>query len=476
MSNRRSIFSGLFWKFSERIFAQLITFVVSIVLARLLTPSHYGSIALLNVFIAIANVFVISGLGNSLIQKKDADDLDFSSVFFFNIVISCLMYLILFILAPSISRFYNEPLLSPVLRILGLRLILAGVNSVQQAYVSKQMIFKKFFWATFWGSLISGVLGILAAYNGFGIWSLVIQNLSNATIDTIVLWFTVKWRPVIKFSIERIKLLFTYGWKLLVSALLDTGYLQLRSLIIGKVFTSSDLAFYNRGEQFPQLIVNNINASINTVLFPAISSVQDDRKKVKAMTRRAIKTSSFIMWPMMMGMIVLASPIVELVLTDKWLSSVIYMQIACIVYGFWPIHTANLQAIKAIGRSDVFLKLEVIKKTFGVLLIIFSIKFGVLAIAVSGIVSTIFSSFINAFPNKEFIDYGYMDQIRDIIPSFGLSVIMALIIYPFKYVFYSNILLIFIQVMTGTCVYILLSYLFKIESFRYLTNLLTNKK
>ena len=373
------VLSGLFWKFGERISAQLVTFIVSIVLARLLSPDDYGNIALVTVFITIANVFVVNGFGSALIQKQEADNVDFSSVFYANIVFSCFLYVIIFLVSPVVADFYASPILCPVLRVLGLRIPVAAINSVQQAYVSRHMLFKKFFFSTLFGTLLSGVVGCVMAYMGFGIWALVAQYLVNTSVDTIVLWFTVRWRPDFVFSFSRVKVLLSYGWKLLLSGLLDTGYTQLRSLIIGKKYTSADLAYYNRGQQYPQLVVTNINTSISSVLFPAISKCQDDLSRVKSMTRRAIKTSCYIMWPLMIGLGVIAEPLVSFMLTDKWLPCVPYLQIACFTYAFWPIHTANLEALKAIGRSDIFLQLEILKKGIGLVLLFLTMNYGVMA-------------------------------------------------------------------------------------------------
>ena len=327
--------------------------MVSIILARMLDPSHYGAIALVTVFITFANMFVTSSFGNSLIQKKDADNVDFSSVFYFNIILGILVYAVVFIMAPYIAGYFNMEILCPVLRVLGLRLIVAGANSVQHAYVSKQMLFKRFFWSTLGGTIGSAILGITMAYMGFGIWALVVQYMFNSIIDTLVLWFTVKWRPKLAFSLKRLKNLFSYGWKFLVSSLLDTGYNELRSLVIGKMYTPADLAYYNKGKNFPNLIVTNVNSSIQSVLFPAMANCQDKKEQVKSMCRRSIRTSSYIMLPLMTGLALVAEPFVKLLLTEKWLQCVPYLQIACFTFAFMPIHTANLQAIKAMGRSDI---------------------------------------------------------------------------------------------------------------------------
>lgn len=278
------------------------------------------------------------------------------------------------------------------------------------------------------------------------------------------------------FSFERVKTLFSFGWKLIVSSLLDTGYQQLRSLVIGGKYTSSDLAYYNRGQQYPQLIVTNVNTSISSVLFPAISQNQENLEVVKNMTRRAIKTSSYIMWPLMFGLAVISKPLVSWMLTDKWLPCVPYLQIACFTYAFWPIHTANLEALKAIGRSDLFLKLEIIKKIIGLVLLIGSMNYGVMAIALSMIISTILSSFINAYPNSKILKYSYIDQIKDMMPSILLSLFMSIVIYPINVIINNSLLLIIVQVLIGGMIYVLLSRILKLESFMYIISMIKNMK
>ena len=468
-SNLKSkVMSGFVWKFAERISAQLVTFIVSIVLARLLSPTHYGAIAIVNIFIALANVFVVSGFGNSLIQKKDADDTDFSSVLYFSILMSIVMYVVVFFSAPAIAKFYKMPILTPVLRVMGLRLIVAGINSVQHAYVARHMLFKRFFWSTLGGTLTSGVVGIIMAYQGLGIGALAAQDMTKSVVDTMVLWITVRWRPKLIFSLKRLGRMFSYGWKLLVSALLDTGYNELRSLVIGRMYTPYDLAFYNKGKSFPGLIVTNINASIQSVLFPAMASSQDRRGQVKAMCRRSIRTSSYIMLPLMAGLALVAEPFVELLLTEKWLPCVPYLQIACFTFAFRPIHTANLQAINAIGRSDVFLKLEIAKKTFGLVILFMSMHHGVMAIAVSGMVSTLFSSAANSRPNKRFINYGYFEQIKDLFNGVIPLIFMCVAVVCVRMIGLGSLTEIILQVAVGAVIYILASAITKNESFLYI--------
>ncbi len=472
---RSKVFGGLFWRFAERVGAQGVAFVVSIVLARLLDPDVYGAIALVTVFTSIMNVFIDSGLGSALIQKKDADDTDFSSVFYFNVVACCVLYLCMFIAAPFIAEFYHDSTLTPIIRVLSLTLVLSGVKNIQHSYVARHMQFKRFFFATLGGTIGAAIIGITMAYMGYGVWALVAQHIFNTLVDTIILWITVKWRPKKVFSWERLKGLLTYGWKLLVSALLDTVYNNLRQLIIGRMYSPADLAFYNRGKQFPNMIIENTNSSINSVLFQTMSKVQDDRSRLKEMTRRSIKTSTFIMAPLMMGMAFCAEPIVRLLLTDKWLECVPYMRIFCITSMFLPIHTANLNAIKAMGRSDIFLKLENIKKIVGLVLLLSTMWFGVMAMAYSLLLGTFLGMIINSWPNRMLLEYKYKDQMKDILPCVLLSVGMGICVYFLQYLGLNSLITLIIQIPVGAVIYIVFSKMFKIESYSYLIDIIKQR-
>lgn len=472
--NNKSVLSNFIWRFLERCGAQGVTLIVSIVLARLLDPNVYGTIALVTIFTTIMQIFVDSGMGNALIQKKDADDLDFSSVFYFNIVMCSVLYLIMFFLAPFIAKFYKIPELTAVVRVLSLILVISGVKNVQQAYVSRHLMFKRFFFATLGGTIGAAVVGILMAYFGFGVWALVAQMLFNTTIDTLILWITVKWRPKKMFSMQRLKSLFSYGWKLLISALLDTVYNNIRQLIIGKVYTKSDLAYYNNGKKYPEYLVSNINTAIDSVLLPTMSNEQNHPERVKSMTRRAIKTATFIIMPLMVGFAVCSRQLVSLILTDKWLPSVPFMQIFCISFAFYPIHTANLNAIKAMGRSDLFLKLEIIKKSIGVVTIIIAIKFGVMAMAYSMLITSFISQVVNSFPNKKLLNYSYLEQVKDMLPQIILSLVMGAIVYAVTFLKLSSVITLVIQIPVGVFVYWVGSKLFHIESYEYIVGMLKN--
>lgn len=479
MKNGNGLISNLSWKFAERITAQLVTFVVSIILARVLDPSHYGLISIVTIFITLANVFVSDGFGSALIQKKDADILDFSTVLYFNIAFSILVYIVLFFLAPVITDFYGDgyELLTPVLRVLGVRIIVSGINSVQQAYVSRHMIFQRFFWATLFGTVISAVVGIVMALNGFGVWALVAQYLTNTSIDTIVLALTVRIKYVKSFSIERLKGLFKYGVKILGTKLLITGFMEIRALIIGKVYSSSDLAYYDRGKQFPNLLVTNIDTSIGAVLFPKMSNEQDNLSQVKQTTRYSIRYSAFIMCPMMLGLAVVARPLVTLVLTEKWLPCVPLLQLFCIVYLFQPIHTANMQAIKALGRSDVYLQLEIIKKSIELIVLFITVRFSVEAIVLGMAILTTCYTFVNAFPNTKLLNYSLKEQMADILPTIGRSAVMVIAVYALQLLLqrFNLTVSLVLQVIFGASIYILLCKTTHAKEFEYFFALISSK-
>lgn len=467
---REKILSNFIWKFAERSGAQAIQFVVQIILARILEPKLYGTLALVTVVLAIMNVFVDSGFGNALIQKKDADELDFSTVFFFNIFICTVLYFLLFLFAPWIADYYGIDELTALIRALGLTLVISGFKNVQQAYVSRTLQFKRFFHATLLGTICAAVLGIAMAYRGYGIWALVVQYLVKALLDTIILWVTVKWHPRRGFSLHRLKELFSYGWKLLASGLLDTVYSNVSQLIIGKVYTSMDLAFYNRGNQFPQTIIENINTSMNSVLFPVMSEEQEKKDCLRSMTKRAIKVSTYVIAPMMIGLVVIAPTVVSVILSEKWLSCVPYLRIFCLIYLFYPIHTVNLNAIKALGRSDYFLKLEIVKKILGITILIFTMRFGVMAMAYGLLASSIFGQVINTWPNKRLFGYQYFDQLRDISGEVIISLVMGISVFVTGIfcVRLSQIVMMMIQIMVGFLFYLLLSVVLKMESFEYI--------
>ncbi len=470
----KKVLTNLIWRFLERSGAQIVSFVVSIILARLLCPEDYGVIALVTVFITVLQTFVDSGFGNALIQKKDADDVDFSSVFYFNITSCAVLYLIMFFAAPYIAKFYKIPQLTAIVRVISLKLVISGLKNVQQAYVSKQMMFKKFFFATLIGTVGAAIVGIAMAYCGFGVWALVAQQLFNLFVDTAILWFVVKWRPKRVFSFKRLKGLLSYGWKLLAVSLMNNLYNECRQLVIGKVYTPASLAIYNKGRQFPDLFVNNINTSIDSVLLPALSREQDNASNVKAMTRRAIRISSFIMAPFMVGLALVAKPLILLLLTEKWVECVPFMVVFCVSFLFKPINTANLNAIKAMGRSDLFLKIDILKIIVGIITLVIALPYGTFAIAIGFLAATIIGMIINVFPNKSMLGYGYIEQIKDLLNPIIPIAVMVITTYAVGLLKLSPLPMLCIQVTVGIVSYISTSALTKNESFRYALNMMKN--
>jgi O-antigen/teichoic acid export membrane protein len=471
-----SIVSNLIWKFSERILAQLISFVVSIVLARILLPDEYGIISIVLVFISFADVFVTSGFSTALIQKKDADETDFSTIFYCSLLTSGAIYLFLFLIAPYVAKFYKMQMLCPVLRVLAIRLPISAYNSVQHAYVSRNMLFRKFFFSTLFGTLISGVFGIVSAVVGFGVWALVIQYLTNTIIDSIILSFTIRWRPRRLFSLPAAKKLMSYGWKILAADFSGVFFDQLRTLIIGKVYMASDLAYYNRGKSFGSLIIDNISTAGMSVLFPAMSNKSGVPKELKQTLRTTIKVMSYIIFPAIGGLIVVAKPLVILVLTEKWKNSILFLQILSASSAIALLGSISLQSIKAIGRSDIVLKLEFIKKPVYVVFLLIGVMQSVRAVAITMLIYSLYSTIINAQPLKKLLDYSYREQLKDIGMPFVLTILMGMIASMWKLMELSNITLIILEIMTGVVTYLFLSCLLKVDAFEYLLNYIKRNK
>lgn len=473
---KEGVLGSLIWKFSERISAQLISMIVSVILARLLEPENYGLVAIVMIFITLANVFVSDGLGCALIQKKDADELDFFSVLYINIGLSIALYLVLFFFAPFIADFYGAgyELLTPVLRVLGLRIILTSVNSVQHAYISKKMMFRKYFYSTLFGTLVSAIVGIAMAYLNYGVWALVFQYLVSSSVSSIVLIIIFKHKPKFLFSLDRVKKLYPYGMRILATNLMITGYQELRALIIGKVYSSEDLAYFDRGKQFPNLLITNINASISSVLFPVLSSKQDDINKVKELTRKSIRISSYIMCPMMLGMMAVSEPFVKVVLTEKWIACVPLMQLFCSMNLFYPAHTANMQAVKAMGRSDLYFRYELLKKAIELIVLIAVVNVSVKAIVLGMAVCANLFVLVNAYPNKKLINYGFFEQIKDMFPSLSIAIVMFGCVYAVNFIVVNDILKLVIQIVSGVIIYLILSIVTRNQEFYIIKNIVLN--
>lgn len=465
---KKKVLSGLFWKIMENGGTQGVQFLVSVLLARLLTPAESGQVMLIMIFITIGNVFVQSGFNTSLIQKQEVDDADYSSAFYLSMGIAFILYSLLYISAPVIATFYGQPVFEPVLRVLAVTLFFGAAASVQTAVVSRNMEFRKMCLASLFAAMGSGIIGIFLASRGFGLWALAMQQFFYSFFLMVILGILVAWRPKWLFSVKKARELFSYGWKILCSGLIDTIFTNIYGLLIGKIYNSDMMGQYSRGNQFPALIANNLGAAIQSVMLPAFSACQDDRERVKAMVRRSIVTSSYVIFPMMAGLIAVAEPMVKLLLTDQYLPCVPILRLLCVAYATWPLHVANLQAINAMGKSGIFLKLEIIKKAVGVVALLISIPFGIYTIVAFRAVTDFICTFINAWPNKKLLNYSFFEQWKDVFPSLLLSAVMCAAVYGIQYLIHGTLLTLCVQIIAGVLIYVGLSLLFKLEAFVYL--------
>lgn len=474
ITNGKKIVSGMVWRFGEKITAQSVSLIVSIVLARILMPEDYGIVAIVNIFIAIAEIFVTSGLGTALIQKKDATQTDFSTLFWCNIVLSMVLYAIVFVASPLIAYFYDMPQLTPVLRVFAIRLPINAINSIQNAYVSRQMDFKKFFFATIIGTIISAGVGISMAYAGYGVWALVGQILTNTVIDTIVLFITIKWKPTFEFSWDSAKPLISYGWKILATDLIGTIFNQLNSFIIGKKYTSKDLAYYTQGRKFPDIINNNISATLCAVLFPAMS-LSTGIEEIKNIRRKCLKMLEYVLFPMMFGLFTVADKLILVLLTEKWVFAIPYVRVTCIAAVVGIFGTTLIQEIKAIGRSDVTLKMEFIKKPIFLVIAIVAMQYGVMAIALTMIINEVLAFFFNVYPVRKYIGFDFKMHALDAVPALLMSTVMCVIVFFVGRLISNNLVCLVTQVILGGIVYIGLSIITKNESYLYLKNMTVGK-
>lgn len=469
-SLKAATIKSLFWKLFERGGSAIVQLVVQIVMARLLAPEQFGALAIMLVFVNIGNVVVQSGLNTALVQASEVDDDDSSTVFWLSFAISVILYAIVFFAAPIIAAFYQMDYLVWPLRGLALLLVINSYNSVQVALVQRALKFRKIFNATIVSVVCSGVLGIGSAVAGAGLWALVVQQLSYQALNCIALSWQVHWRPTLTFKPDRARTLFGFGWKLLVSALLDQGYQSLSDLIVGKQFSPTSLGFVSQGKKYPQALGNMLDGSIQPVMLSAVSRVQDDKAYVKRLVRRALKTSTFLIVPAMTLFGVAAEPIVRLLLGEQWLPCVPFLQIYCFVYALLPIHTTNLQALNGMGRSDLFLKMELVKKAYGICFVLFGafVLKDVYLLVGSYMITGIISTFVNAYPNKRVIGYSYGEQLRDIGPAFMLSAIAGAIAYLLVGLGLPDLATILLQIIVMCAVYLLLAKLLHVEELGYL--------
>ena len=471
---RNKVVSGMVWLFGERISAQLVSMLVTIILARLLDPAHYGMISIVSVFITFSNVFVTGGFSTALIQKKEADDLDFDSAFLLSLLTACVLYAALFFAAPLIASFYEMPQLTLVLRIMAIKLPLAALNSVQRSYLQRNMKFKRFFKVAMGGTVASAALGIGAAFLGLGVWALVIQQLSNVLVGSVLLFFACEWNPKLRFSFAKIKDIWKFGWKVLVTQLVVTMQDDIRSLVVGKVFGPADLAYYDQGKKYPALLMTNVDATINKVMLSAYSKEQDDRQRVLMMLRRSVSIGAYLVIPVLLGFVAVAEPFVKLMLTEKWLSCVPFLQIFCVALITRLLESCCRQALLSIGKSGTALIAIIlinIVNLAGVFISVFAFR-SVLAIALFSLVAALVSLICWLSFANYYLGYKLKMQLVDFVPSFLLGLVMFAAVWLLGRLALNDVVLLAIQVIVGAAIYMGCSIIFKLEPFRYVLGML----
>ena len=457
---------GLAWNSIQNIANHGVEFILMLFMARLLSPKEYGIIGLTAIFIAISATFIDSGFPNALIRKKDATDDDYSTVFIFNFLASLFFFAIIYLIAPYVANFYNEPILCPVLRVLDFKLILLALCSVQNTLLRKNINFKKIAKISVFNNIISGLIGVLFAFLGFGVWALVIQSMSVSILLTILLWTTTKWHPSLKLSQKSFKDLFGYGSKLLISSLINTTYGQIYPIVIGKFFSPATLGNYSRARNWGNLGSQNLTNILNNVTFPVLAKVQDDNERLANIYRRMIRTSCFIIFPIMIGLSAIAFPLTLVTIGEKWIFSASLLQIICFAMMWYPVHALNLNLLQVKGRSDLFLKLEIIKKIVGVCILCISVPLGIVAMCYFSIFSSFIYLIINTYYTGKLINVGFLKQMRDIAPTLILSMVMWVAVL-FAIQFFSNkYIQLPVGILIGITIYLSGSYLLKFPELK----------
>lgn len=475
MSLKLQTLRGIWWSTIERFAVQTVSFILGLIIARLLSPSDYGVIAMLAVFIAISQTFVDSGFSTALVRKIDRSESDNSTVFYFNIVVGLAVYVVMFFAAPFIAEFYQTPLLTPVTRVVSVTLIFSSFCVVQQALLTAKMDFKSQAKISLLSAIISGGVGIALAYYGYGVWALVVQTVVASLLRMVLLWVFSRWRPRAPFSKSSFRELFSFGSKLLASGLLDTIYNNVYTIVIGKLFSAASLGLYSRANQFAQFPSSNITGIIQRVTFPVLSSIQNEDERLRINYRKLIRMSGFIIFPLMIGLAAVANPLIEILLTEKWIGAVIYLQIICFAMMWFPIHAINLNLLQVKGRSDLFLRVEIIKKIIGISILCITIPMGLLAMCYGRVVSSLLALIINTYYTGRLINVGFVMQMTDLLPSLIKSLIMGLLVWVVIMFFDSSIVKILLALVTGAASYLLMSIATTAQEWTYIKEIVQRK-
>lgn len=474
-SFKGKILSGLFWQYFQRIANQLVHFVVSIILARLLLPEDFGLVALIGFFITVSNIFIDSGFGNALIQRKTIDELDTSSVFYTNLSVGLFFYILLFIISPIVARYYDLPSLCNLLRVQALQIILMAFYCVQNAMLVRSMKFKINFYVNFVAVVISAIVGITLAYNDYGVWSLVLSQLSMQFVCCLGLWLFVRWRPKLIFSFDRLKKLFGYSSRILGGSLLHVIYNNVYNLVIGKQYSSTQLGFYNRGQLIPTIIIDNAANTINGVMFPALSSIQDDKERFLSVVRKMVSIVAFIVFFIISLLLPLSSNIISLLLTDKWLPCVPFMQIVCLTVCFTPFILINSAILTSLGESNKYLKTTVVSKVISILLIFAASFVDIYYMVGAGCIAAIISVIITGRWNRSLIDYSFLTFLKDIIPSMLVGGISACLVYYITLLDLNSFAMLVVGGGGGVIFYLSMAYVFKFKQIQLVLNILKHE-
>lgn len=460
--------SGFAWHLAQKMTGQVMSFVVTVILTRILLPEEYGIVAMAGMVLSFIGLFGVIGLQVSLIQKKEVDEEDLSTIFYAGFLMSAVLYAIVYFIAPLAASAFNQPLVCDIMRVSGLTFFIGAFGTVQNAIITRRLDFKFFFWSSLVGGLFSSVVAIGMAYNGYGVWSLVAQSIFSSIINTLILIYIVRWYPKLIFSWNRFKTMFSFAWKQMMASTVATIAEQSRGYVIGIRYSASDLAFYNRGDGLPGLVYNQVNSTIQGVLFPVLSRLQDDKTAIKNGLSRSMKVSSYVLFPALLGLAAVSDKLVIILYTEVWLPAVPFMQLVCIIYCFSLIGGANTQAITAMGRSDIVLKWEMAKRPVMLGILCITAFISPLAIAIGQCIYAIGVCFFNAWPNKKILGYPIREQIKDIGGNFINSIIMVVVVLLVGYLPISIYVTLILQILLGCIVYIGLSYIFHNESFYYI--------
>lgn len=480
MSLKKQAITGLLWTFTQQFSVQIINFVVQIILARILLPEDFGLIAMLTVFIAVGVSLSDSGLTSSLIRTTNPDQSDYSTVFFMNLIGAVLIYFLLFFTAPLIASFYSQPILEDVLKVYTITFIIRAFSQVQLTKLTKEMNFKLQMVIQIPSVIVAGIAGIYLARQGFGVWALVWMNLIQTGISSIQLWVRTRWFPSFIFDVNKLKYHFNFGYKLTLSGLLNTVFNNIYNLVIGKYFSATQLGYYNRADTLRMFPVQNLSTALNKVTYPMFATIQDDDIKLKIAYKKIMCQVLFWLAPLMILLMVLAEPIFRFVLTEKWLPAVPYFQLLCVSGILYPLHSYNLNILNVKGRSDLFLRLEIIKKIFIAVGIAIAIPFGIYGLLYFQVLSSFVAFYINTFFSGEMIRYSIREQIKDISPIlvvssivggamfFGIRVLGDVVVL-------QDIFLIISASIIYMALYLAISYLFKIPSIFEFKKLILNR-